>query len=79
MAFFIVLIKASIEILIVNIKSDNENLSKIAEIKELLKRIKQGTSSKAFIMVCILMPPFFLPVSGLRPTPFKISLNRLNR
>lgn len=40
MAFFIVLIKASIEILIVNIKSDNENLSKIAEIKELLKRIK---------------------------------------
>ncbi len=40
MAFFVVLIKALVEILIVNIKSDNENLNKIDEIKTLIKRIK---------------------------------------
>ena len=49
----------------------------VACVAALLKRIKQGTSSKALIIVCIFIPSFFLPLSGLRPTSFKISLNRL--
>jgi hypothetical protein len=34
----------------------------------------QGTPSLACITECTLIPPFFLPVLGCRPTPLKIAL-----
>lgn len=46
-------------------------------VAALLKQTRQGTSSMALIIVCILIPPFFFPFMGLRPTPFNISLKRL--
>ena len=40
--------------------------------------ISLGTFSLANISVCTFIPPFFLPVLGLRPTPLKTKLeNRL--
>lgn len=34
----------------------------------------QGTPSLACITECTLMPPFFFPVLGCRPTPLKMAL-----
>lgn len=39
-----------------------------------VNRISDGTPSLAWITVCTLIPPFFLPLLGCRPTPLK---NRL--
>ena len=36
----------------------------------------QGTFSFADMTVCTLMPPFFLPVLGWRPTPLKIRFEK---
>ena len=40
-----------------------------------LKLTKSGTKPVNGILVCTLMPPFFLPVRLLRPAPLKISVN----
>ena len=50
--------------------------AKVLSMKESLMAaevnfMSEGTPSLAWITVCTLIPPFFLPVLGCRPTPLK--------
>ena len=41
-----------------------------------VKRMSDGTPSLAWIILCTLIPPFFLPVLGCLPTPLKSRLEK---
>ena len=41
-----------------------------------VKRMSDGTPSLVWIILCTLIPPFFLPVLGCLPTPLKSRLEK---